>query len=90
MVLDWLIQPPRAKLVPKHIWYWVIYPIAYLIYTLIHGAFTNWYPYWFIDPSKSPGGWTGVILYSAAITFGFLIVSFALLWLGNKLKRSIA
>jgi hypothetical protein len=90
IVLDWLIQPPRAKLVPKHIWYWVIYPIAYLIYTLIHGAFTNWYPYWFIDPSKSPGGWTGVILYSAAITFGFLIVSFALLWLGNKLKRSIA
>ncbi|MEO6806168.1 MAG: Pr6Pr family membrane protein [Edaphobacter sp.] len=86
MVLDWLINPPQTKLAPKHIWYWVIYPIAYLIYSLIHGAFTNWYPYWFIDPVKSPGGWTGVTLFAAAITLGFLLVSFALLWLGNKLK----
>lgn len=89
MVLDWLIQPPKATLAPRHIWYWVIYPIAYLLYSLLRGAFTNWYPYWFIDPSKSPGGWTGVILYSAAITLGFLLVSFVLLCLGNKLKRSI-
>ena len=87
MVLDWLIQPPKATLAPSHIWYWVIYPIAYLIYSLIHGAATNWYPYWFIDPGKSPGGWIGVTLYSAAITVGFLLVSFALLWLGNKLRR---
>jgi hypothetical protein len=90
MVLDWLIQPPQTKLAPKHIWYWVIYPIAYLIYSLIHGDFTNWYPYWFIDPAKSPGGWTGVVLYSAAITLGFLLVSLLLLWLGNKLKRNVA
>ncbi len=89
MVLDWLIQPPKAKLVPKRIWFWVIYPIAYLAYSLLHGAFTNWYPYWFIDPNKSPGGWTGVAVHSAAITVGFLLISFALLWLGNKLKRHI-
>jgi hypothetical protein len=89
MVLDWLIQPPNVKLLPKHIWFWVIYPIAYLIYSLIRGAFTNWYPYWFIDPTKSPGDWTGVILFSAAITIGFLLVSFALLWLGNKRKRTV-
>jgi hypothetical protein len=90
MVLDWLIQPPKTKLVPRHIWFWVIYPIAYLVYSLLRGAVINWYPYWFIDPNKSPGGWIGVALYSAAITVGFLLTSFALLWLGNKLKRNIA
>lgn len=90
MVLDWLIQPPRATLSPRHIGYWIIYPIAYLLYSLIRGAFTNWYPYWFIDPSKSPGGWTGVVLFATAITIDFLLVSFALLWLGNKLKRNTA
>jgi hypothetical protein len=83
MVFDWLIQPPQSKLVARHIWFWIIYPIAYLAYSLIRGAFTNWYPYWFIDPSKSPGGWTGVTLFAAAITIGFLLVSFTLLWLGN-------
>jgi hypothetical protein len=90
MVLDWLIQPPKAKLVPSHIWYWVIYPIAYLAYSLLRGAFTNWYPYWFIDPNKSPGGWVGVAVHSAVITLGFLAISFLLLWLGNKLKRRSA
>jgi hypothetical protein len=90
MVLDWLIQPPKTKLVPRHIWFWVLYPIAYLVYSLLRGASTNWYPYWFIDPSKSPSGWTGVLAYSAAITVGFLAFSFVLLWLGNQLKRPIA
>ncbi|HUZ95265.1 MAG TPA: Pr6Pr family membrane protein [Edaphobacter sp.] len=89
MVLDWLIQPPKAKLVPRHIWFWVIYPIAYLVYSLLRGAFTNWYPYWFIDPGKSPGGWTGVAVHSAAITIAFLAVSFVLLWLGNSLSRNV-
>lgn len=89
MVLDWLIQPPKARLVPRHIWYWVIYPIAYLIYSLIRGAFTNWYPYWFIDPNKAPHGWIGVTVHCTVITIGFLIVSFVLLWLGNKLNRRL-
>lgn len=88
MVLDWLIQPPKARLVPRHIWYWVIYPIAYLVYSLLRGAFTNWYPYWFIDPNKAPGGWAGVAVHSAAITIAFLAISFLLLWLGNKLRRN--
>ena len=83
MVVDWLIRPPTAKLVARHIWFWIIYPIAYLTYSLIRGAFTNWYPYWFIDPGKSPGGWTGVALFAAAITIGFLLISFLLLWLAN-------
>ncbi len=89
MVLDWLFQPPRTKLVPRHIWFWVIYPIAYLTYSLLRGAIVDWYPYWFINPHESPGGWSGVMLYSGAITIGFLLVSFALLLLGNRLKRNV-
>jgi hypothetical protein len=88
-VLDWLLHPPQSKLLRKRIWFWLIYPITYLIYSLIHGAATNWYPYWFIDPDKSPGGWTGVALFAVAITIGFILVSFALLWFGNKLRRNI-
>jgi len=90
MVLDWLVQPPKAKLAPKHIWFWIIYPIAYLVYSLVRGAIVHWYPYWFFNPHESPGGWSGVMLYSGAITIGFLLISFTLLWLGNKLKRSVA
>jgi hypothetical protein len=89
MVLDWLLHPPQSKLLLKHIWFWLIYPLTYLIYSLIRGAATNWYPYWFIDPNQSPRGWTGVALFATAITLGFILVSFALLRLGNKLKRKV-
>jgi len=90
MVLDWLVQPPKAKLAPKHIWFWIIYPIVYLVYSLVRGAAVHWYPYWFLNPHESPGGWRGVMLHSGAITLGFLLISFTLLWLGNRLKRSVA
>jgi hypothetical protein len=89
MVLDWLLHPPQSELLLKHIWFWLIYPITYLIYSLIHGVATNWYPYWFIDPNKSPGGWTGVALFATAITLGFILVSSSLLWVGNKLRRNV-
>lgn len=59
------------------------------MYSLIRGAIVAWYPYWFIDPIKVPGGWGGVALYSVAIMVGFLVVSGLLLFLGNKLKRNV-
>lgn len=88
MVADWLFQPPRATLRPKHIWYWLLYPIGYLVYSLMRGSFVNWYPYWFIDPARA-GGWGGVVVFAVAISVGFLVVSLAMLWLGNKLKRQV-
>jgi hypothetical protein len=88
MVADWLFQPPRATLRPKHIWYWLLYPVGYLVYSLIRGALVNWYPYWFIDPARA-GGWGGVVVFALAISVGFLVVSLAMLWLGNKLKRQV-
>ncbi|WP_437770430.1 Pr6Pr family membrane protein [Arthrobacter sp. KNU40] len=86
MVADWLFQPPRATIVVKHIWYWLLYPVAYLLYSLIRGAFVDWYAYWFIDPARA-GGWGGVLAFALGISLGFLVVSVALLRLGNKLKR---
>jgi purine-cytosine permease-like protein len=86
MVADWLFQPPRARLEVRHIWYWLIYPVAYLAYSLIRGSIVNWYPYWFINPDRA-GGWTGVAFYAVAIAVGFLVVSFGMLWLGNRMKR---
>lgn len=88
MVVDWLFQPPRATLTTRHIWYWLLYPIGYLVYSLVRGALVNWYPYWFIDPTRA-GGWGGVVVFALAISVGFLVVSLAMLWLGNKLKRQV-
>ncbi|WAH98628.1 Pr6Pr family membrane protein [Arthrobacter sp. MMS18-M83] len=88
MVADWLFQPPRSALTFKHLWYWLLYPVAYLTYSLIRGSFVNWYAYWFIDPARA-GGWGGVVVFAMAIAIGFLAVSLAMMRLGNKLERQV-
>ncbi|MDQ4501672.1 Pr6Pr family membrane protein [Sinomonas sp. ASV322] len=88
MVADWLFQPPLARLELRHLWWWLLYPVAYLVYSLIRGAFVGWYPYWFIDPARA-GGWGGVAVFALGIAVGFLVVSLAMLWLGNKLHRNV-
>ncbi|MGM7776411.1 Pr6Pr family membrane protein [Arthrobacter sp. KNU-44] len=89
MVADWLFQPPRSRLAIKHLWYWLLYPVAYLVYSLIRGSFVNWYAYWFIDPMRA-GGWGGVAVFAVSISIGFLAVSLAMLGLGNKLERQVS
>lgn len=88
MVADWLFQPPLARLEPRHLWWWLVYPVAYLVYSLVRGAIVGWYPYWFIDPARA-GGWGGVAVFALAIAGGFVVVSLAMLWLANRLRRQV-
>lgn len=51
LLIDWLIDPPKVKLSLRDAWLWLIAPIVYIIYSLIRGEITNWYPYPFLNPS---------------------------------------
>jgi len=48
-ILYWLIFSPKEKLNWKNGIYWTIFPLCYLIYSLIRGAIVNWYPYPFLN-----------------------------------------
>ena len=58
LVADWLIDPPRHRLPFGIGLAWLLYPLAYLVYTLIRGAEVDWYPYPFLDVAKH--GYGGV------------------------------
>src|SRR6185437_7417356 len=93
VVADWLYQPPKAQLTMRQALYWLIYPLLYLVYTLVRGAITGFYPYPFLNPNTIPGHATAgnygaVLLYCVAIFVAFLVVGAILVWLGNRLKRS--
>lgn len=61
---------------------WMVYPLAFLVYSWIRGAITGWYPYDFLNPTL-PGGW-GVVLVTAGIVLvAFLIVGAVVHLLGN-------
>jgi hypothetical protein len=50
MLFDWLYYPPARKFTAKEALTWLIYPVAYAVYTLVHGPFArHWYPYPFIN-----------------------------------------
>jgi hypothetical protein len=88
VLADWLYQPPKSTLSFARIGFWLIYPLLYLIYTLVRGAITGFYPYPFLDPSEA-GGYGGVALYCLAIFVAFLIVGAGLIALGNWSRGAI-
>ena len=81
VLADWLYQPPKSIFRLAQIGYW-------LIYTLIRGAITGFYPYPFLDPSEA-GGYVGVALSCLAIFATFLVVGAGLIALGNWSRGAI-
>lgn len=73
VVLDWLVAPPRHRIPRSASLLWLLYPLAYLGYTLVRGASVGWYPYPFTDPAH--GGYGQVALTSVAIAAGVLVVT---------------
>ena len=83
VVLDWVVDPPRSRLVLRDIGSLIAFPLAWTALTMIRGAVdpTHWYPYPFLDPAK--GGYGQVLVTAVAITIGFVAISAAIIWLGN-------
>lgn len=88
MVLDWLYQPPKTKLVVTQTWVWLIFPFLYLVYSLIRGSIVGFYAYPFFNPTKV-GGYGVVALYCLGILVAFFIFSWLLMLLGNKLREAL-
>ena len=68
----WLFFVSPEKISFKTIWFWLLYPIIYMIYTIFHGFISNFYPYPFIDVTK--------LGLETALTNGvFVLIAFAVL-----------
>jgi len=79
MLADWLLDPPQTALSLPDMLTWLLFPAAYVIYTLLRGSYVGWYPYWFLNPSVV--GYVGILAYCAGIfvlTIGLAIVLFLL------------
>jgi len=75
VALDWLLDIPRVHVGFKQAMVWLVFPVAYLVYSLIRGPIVDWYPYPFLDP-----GHDGYI--SVAVTSLMLLVMSAALACG--------
>jgi hypothetical protein len=81
VVADYVIDPPTTRLSISDGLLWLVYPLAWLGYTMIRGPITGWYPYPFLDPAD--GGYGPVAVTVVAILVAGAVLCAAYVWLAN-------
>lgn len=54
-VLDWLLFSDHARLLLRHVWWFLLYPAVWTTVVLLRGATDGWVPYPFLDPAQGYG-----------------------------------
>jgi hypothetical protein len=87
-VIEYLISV-RAFRIRLRAFIWVaVFPLTWLVLSIVRGTATNWWPYWFINPNGE-AGLGGMLTYIAAITGFFLVLGLAVLGLKQVLRRLV-
>jgi hypothetical protein len=98
IVLDWFIAPGRVPLRWRSLRAVVVFPIVWIIYTMIRAPFTTsetlthkaFYPYPFLDPSLAHEGWFSVAFYIILITGVVLGTGAGVIWVSRRWKGSVS
>jgi hypothetical protein len=69
-ILFWLVFVPKAGHKWSDVFTWLLYPLLYVIYTLIRGSIMGYYPYPFLDTGEH--GFNKVLVNSAILTLVFI------------------
>ncbi len=74
MAVEDLLVPRRAsRLAPL----WCLsFPAAYALFSLIRGTTTGWYPYFFFDVQKWPGGWPELTGFLGLLLVLLIVLAF--------------
>jgi hypothetical protein len=65
-----------------------VFPITWLVLSIIRGTLTDWWPYWFINPNGE-AGLLGMLTYMAAISVFFLLLGLLVLGIKQLLRRLV-
>jgi hypothetical protein len=84
-IVDWLAFVDKRDIDRRVVIGSLWYPLVYLIWTLLHGAVTGWYPYPFVDVADL--GYPQALINIAGLVFAFLILQAALVGFGRMLAR---
>lgn len=86
LVMDWILWDEKGLLEWIYSVLWLGFPLVYMIYILITGAFSRYYPYFFMDAAKL--GYFKVIMNSFLIGLGFLFVSLLYILIDRRLDQT--
>jgi hypothetical protein len=79
LLIDWVIDRPRQKLLLRKSLLWLLLPMAYAAYSLVRGHFVHWYPYPFINVDKL--GYASILLNCLIIAPGLLVLALIIVYI---------
>ena len=85
MVVDWIIDPPVHAIKLRQTVLWLVFPIGYVLYSLVRGPIVGWYPYPFLNPAN--GGY-GVIAITCVCIALFVLAAAWLLVRSQRLMKT--
>ena len=88
VVLDWILEPPAARMAARDIVTWLVFPLAWTVLTVVRGALDGWYPYPFLDPAN--GGYGQVAVVVVGVLIAFVAIAVAILAIANSRSRGQA
>ena len=84
-IIFWLVFVPIEQLKWKNAFPWLIYPVVYMAYAIIHGAITKFYPYPFVDVNKL--GYNKALLNAGGVLLIILLLSLSLIATGKLMRK---
>ena len=76
IAIEWLLMPGRSRLSWRVLWIAVIYPLVWVIGSMVRGlAGDGWFPYFFLNVPET--GVSGVVIYVVGLA-GFIVALTAL------------
>ena len=85
ILLDWLLFTPKGRLrwidAPK----WLVFPLVYGGWTLVHGYVAGWWPYWFLNVDEL--GLATAALYFLGLLVFFLVIGLLVVTIDRALGR---
>ncbi len=82
-VVGWLVAGPRPRAPWRDTVTALVWPVAWLAWTLVIGAVTGWYPYPFLDVGAKGAG--SVAVTCVGVTLLFLALAGVLSWLDRRM-----
>ena len=84
VTIFWYLYEEKKSIAYKQILKWLIYPLIYLLFILIRGEFSNFYPYPFVNITNL--GLKQVLINSAGLILFFSCLSAGYIKLGKVIK----
>lgn len=95
LLVDAFLAPRRRPLPWRTIGVVVVFPVLWVLYTMIRANFVTgpatggpwWYPYPFLDPHLVAGGYAGVAGYIVGIAVAITAVAAGVVLIGRRRSR---